>query len=279
VAAILGSLRDLTGAEPPQNVARSLQDWQQQHERIVFDRQVTLLQASSPEAARSAAEAVGPDALQDLGQGFLLVRQAEAAARYARERDLMVEEEDARRPSLGVSLTVDADGHARPLTKCVDPWDLGHLQRLTEGDLESGFRLTLEAVRRAHKRYGLDAQDQLAMWRDEAGTLPDAMVRLVQRGTGHFGQATLRRGAYLELPSAEALSALGERPELVGAYRPLSLRGPLLWVDEDRLTELREAMAELGLEVAERDGAGAPGGDALTPAATPKRRGRPPKAR
>lgn len=281
IDAMVQSLRQLTGAELPQNVLHSMQDWQRQHERVVLHRRVLLLQAADPAQALSAARDLGAEAIEPLGEGFLLVHDRPALLQHARRLGLILEDDSQPLPKGLSPVLLRSDGTVDLRGGCVDPRVMGWLQALADGDAATGWRLTEAAVRRCRSRLGLDAADQIQGWQTLAGTVPDPMVRLIKRGTGQSSPALLRRGCYLELPDAEALKSLGELPELAGAFGEPGIRGPLVWVDDERLAEIEAALQSLGLEVQAAVPPTSLGvAAAPAPAATaPKRRGRPPKAR
>lgn len=284
VTDMMDSLAELTGAELPQNVAHSLRDWQQLHERVVLRRGVVLLQAAEPEEARIMAAALGAGVLEPLGEGFLMLRDVAALRRRMESTSLLLEVERADQPPPARRMMMDADGRLRLPLRCPDPRLLGRVQALAEGDSATGWRLTEGVAQRNLRERGLDAAAQVDQWRDLiGGPLPEALVRRIQRGTGQGGQARLYRGSYLELPDDATLRALAALPQLAGRIRSLALRGPLLQVDEGSLPDLEAALDELGLKI--NDGpapegpaaSAGPAGAAVPPTA-PKRRGRPPKA-
>lgn len=281
IDAMILSLRQLTGAELPQNVLHSMQDWQRQHERVVLHRRVLLLQAADPAQALSAARDLGAKALEPLGEGFLLVHDRPALLRHAQRQGLILED-DSQPPPRGRSpVLLRPDGAVDLRGGCIDPRVIGGLQDLADGDAATGWRLTEAAVHRCQSQLGLDAAGQLQAWKALAGAVPDPMVRLIKRGTGHSSPARLRRGCYLELPDADALQALTELPELAGAFGDPGIRGPLVWVDEGRLAELEAALQALGLGLRSAEpptNLGVTAAPAPT-ATAPKRRGRPPKPR
>ena len=283
VTTMMTALRELTGAELPQNVSHSLLDWQRQHERVVLHRRVDLLQAADPRQALKAAQAVGDEVLQDLGEGFLLVRDGAAMLRYAEQQGLILERDSGPRTAGRSTVTLLLDGTVRPHEKCVDPWSLGQLQRLAEGDAATGWRLTEAAVRHCQTQQGLDAAAQIDLWATLAQAVPAAMIRLIKRSTGHSSPVRLHRGSYLELPDEESLQALSALPELAGSFGAVGVRGPLVWVDEGRLAELEAALETLGLgvkaaEAPTRVALSAAADSAAPEAAEPKRRGRPRKS-
>lgn len=226
---------------------------------------------------------MGDEVLQDLGEGFLLVRDGAAMLRYAEQQGLILERDSGPRTAGRSTVTLLLDGTVRPHEKCVDPWSLGRLQRLAEGDAATGWRLTEAAALRGQTLQDLDAAAQIDLWTTLAQPVPDALVRLIKRGTGHSSPVRLHRGSYLELPDEESLQALSALPELAGSFGAVGVRGPLVWVDEGRLAELEAALETLGLgvqaaEAPTRVALSAAADSAAPEAAEPKRRGRPRKS-
>jgi hypothetical protein len=250
-ADVAATLERLTGAALPQNVARSLDEWQAAHERIVVRRGVSLLQAADPAILQELAAAAGggPSALRVLGPTVALVR--DEAALGAALRTAGIAPVTGHDRSGRGSLRLEDDGRVAFRHRLPDIYALGRVQQLAEWDEELGaWRLTAAAARRARSALGMGAPAQVSAWRSLcAGAPPDWLETRVKAWCGHYGTAKLDETVLLELRDAEALAALRGLVGAAVALTPVTAGGPVVKLRSADLETVRRALEELGVKV------------------------------
>jgi hypothetical protein len=261
-AHVIAELRTLTEAEVPQNVLRSLEEWQESHEQIVVRRGVSLLHADDPELlAQLTTLPEAASAIRPLAPTFALAADGTALDALLEAADLIpVRRHD---PTARGTVRLAEDGRVELRHKFADLYTAGRLDMLAEHDPQGGgWRLTAEAARAAKRKRGWLAETQIEAWRvlcaDEG---PAWLERRIKRWLGSYGKARLRRAWVLELDKPEALAALQEGP--VGsqddvsaetltlplrAYKP---KGVPVLIDPDDLARLRTLLEAYGIELEE----------------------------
>ncbi len=249
---VLAWLAEASDAPLPQNVDRSIHEWQSLHERIVVRTDVRLLQAR--DAALLDRLATSLPSLERLAPTLALVPADSAGAA---ERALLALAETPRRlgarGAAPASLALDEAGGVTFRHKTPDFFTLGWLQRLAEPDGE-GWRVTAGAARRAQERLGLSAEDQLARWSALCGEAPAGLATRLKAWTGHYGAAERVAGVVLQLPSQAVLDDLRAHKDLRAALKPLKVKGPLVTIPAADYARIAERLRELGLDVPAEDG-------------------------
>lgn len=261
-ARILARLTELSAADPPQNVARSIQEWQRQHDRILFRSGLGLVQTMDAATMDRTLEAVGRQGPRDsLGLERIAPDLAVLPGTPDKAKRLAAALHEAGLPPRILpsqpprsTLNLLAEGRIQLLDRTPDLFTRGWLQRLGERDESSdAWRLTRASARRARDRLGLDGQAQAEVWaRLCQGPLPSELAVRLKAWTGHYGEASRIEGVLIELPSEEALAALAENKGLARAWRRLRPKGPLVVVDAANYDRFAEELRALGLELRER---------------------------
>lgn len=238
-------------AEPiPQNVVRTLEEWQEHHERIVVRVGAELLQAADAETLTELVDA-SEGALRSLSPQFALVADSGRARSLLSARDIWPVGPDAAAQLRGASL--DDDGYVGFRQLVPEIHLLGQVQRLAEWDEQVGsWRVTQRSVRRASSQLGIDAAAQIELWRRVLVDEPPAWLeQRLKAWSGFYGDAILHEVPILELPSDSALEALLDDPEWRERLQLLEHKGPLLRVSDEDIAELRERLADYGIEIVE----------------------------
>ncbi|MEO8083218.1 MAG: helicase-associated domain-containing protein [Ardenticatenales bacterium] len=253
-ASIVAALAEMSGAVVPQNVARSIEDWQRLHDQIVIHRRVSLVQAADPALMASLLAADDPGATPPLvaaAGSDTLARVADAAGAAERFGQLGVSPAGRHDPSAAGSIEVAEDGTVRPRHKVPGLFLLGRLQRLADWDPAAGvWRLTAAAAQRAQREHGLDALGQIEEWRAlSAGPPPGWLDRRLKAWCGHYPAAKLHRAALIEMPNPESLADLLADPRAASIARRFKPAGPLVEVDEGDIQAWIALLAEFGIEL------------------------------
>ena len=266
VEQVVAELRSLTEEELPQNVLRSLEEWQESHEQIVVRVDVGLLHAVEPE---HMAELTDQDAargvLRPLAPTFALVENPSRLDALLSAAEILPSR--GHDPQAKGTVRLEEDGTVALARGFADLYTIGPLDALAERDPTTGAcRLTADSARAAKEERGWDAEQQIALWRGLCvGEDPPWLARRIKSWLGSYGKARLRRAWVLELERPEALEALEEalgpargkdETESSGAalarpwraYEPESV--PVL-VDPDDLATLRALLREHGIEFEE----------------------------
>ena len=247
---LLAQLSELTHAEPPQNVRRSLEAWYAQYERIVVHRQVTILHVDSPallealmrdpELARHVHPIDATTAwFHPSAAGVIEARLMEHGHLAAKVKDIV----EARRESVRWQGDELESVRAAPGLGAI-----GTLARFAERVSEGHWRLTPERVQRA-AGLGIDA-NIIARWLEEltGASLPSRWRTRLRAWTGYFGQARVAHVRLLQFENATALDELRSLdPRLKRWLRPLPDAPGYATVADTHWDELQHILGELGI--------------------------------
>ncbi len=257
VSGIRAWLEQVTGAALPQNVSRSLDEWQAAFERIVIHPRVGWLEVVSPELADTllanptlAAAVVKratptglivrSDQVDALERGLLAAGELPARSRAAAQ---------ARRGSI----LLGEDGTIRFVHAVPSLHVLGALQPFCDQPAQAGerWRITPAAAARARSA-GIDAHAILAVLDEMAvGGVPEALAARIKAWSRHYGSASLLAVTLIQFRDQDALDELLHDSELARYLRPFKseARLGLAVVEPARIDHVRGLLAERGVEV------------------------------
>jgi hypothetical protein len=252
-------LEQVTGAALPQNVSRSLDEWQAAFERIVVHPRVGWLEVASPDLADAVlahptlAAAVikraSPtglivqiDRVDALERALLAAGELPArsrAADQARRGSILLSEDGTLRfthavPSLHVL------GALRPFCDPAAP-----------DQPAERWRISAAGVARARSA-GIDANAILATLDEMAvGGVPDALAARIKAWSRHYGSASLLAVTLIQFRDQAALDELLQDGELARYLRPFKpeARLGLAVVEPAHVKRARDLLAERGVEV------------------------------
>lgn len=253
---ILAFLADIADAELPQNVRRSLEEWDELHGRIVFRSGVTLCQTAGPEML--------DDLLSDGSLDGQLRRLSSTVAQVnkkdikklleALERREIQPSISGNRPeqSMG-ALTVDEEGRITFAHRVPSFYLEGRIRRLAEPDgSANGYRLTPESIGKA-VHLGLKVPQILAELEELQKAPPaPALVRRIKAWSGYYGKVGLSSPVLLlQFRDGDTLHELLDDPEIGAIVRPFvpSRCDTLAEVSQADLKKLLDLLAERGLEI------------------------------
>jgi hypothetical protein len=240
----------------PQNVRRSLDEWGAHHERIVFRKGVTLLQA--------ADQALLERLLEDRQTGQYLARPAvegEAAVALVKTGQqpklnlalhisgLLPTISGANTASADKSVVVEENGRVRPIHAVPSFHLRGRLERFAEL-ADEGWLVSQKSVRRAagSKPKTQAILDELG--RLNRGALPDSLAEQIKAWGGYYGNAKVGSYTLIEFRDQETLTELLAHPELRD-YLQLFPAGnrALTAVSPDHLPQVQAVLSRLGVEI------------------------------
>ena len=254
VPAIKAWLEEVTSAPLPQNVARSLNEWQAAFERITVRPQVAWLQAASAElldavlADPGSSQAIikrvnGTSALVHAG----MANQLEKALLRAGELPARVHDGASDRRN---NVTLSPSGQIHFARAVPSLYTCALLQTFAE-NCGDNWCITAKSVRRA-ARMGTDAAHILAELEQVAqGGVPPELAGHIKAWSGHFGEAKLRTVTLLQFRNHAVLEELLADRELaryLRAFEPKARLG-LAIVMPEHVEHVRQLLAERGVEV------------------------------
>jgi hypothetical protein len=283
---IMDFLRELAQpahADPaslPQNVERTLQEWQGLYERVTIHRRANLLQADSNDllshlkqdhSIRSHlvdARVIGTpgargDPLEDtalalispaLGETEELVRALEHAG-YPPLRTRSPKE------PIPPSLTIKTDGGPSPTGLQIQfqvalpsIYLFEQIAPFTRQDEQGRYYLTQSAVWEAVQG-GMSVQEILDRLRAlHCGPLPHAAEKQIRAWGHYYGDAAVQTVTLIQLQDSETLNELLAEPEVRALLRPFvpDPAQALALLDTDDLDRLHKVLARYGIDVHEQ---------------------------
>ncbi|MDQ1301091.1 MAG: hypothetical protein QG637_1012 [Chloroflexota bacterium] len=272
VAEIMQWLEQTTGAPLPQNVGRSLTEWQANFERIIFRPRVGWLQTETPELtdALLANPALRGAIIKRVGPTTLMLHadKVEAVERALLEAEELpvrtARPEDARK----ASITVAADGAIQFAHAVPSLYVFGHLFPFAdqtpalpepgrEGDADRGrggnWRITPESVRRAGAA-GLDAPAIIASLEALAlGGVPAELQIRIKAWSKFYGDAIVQTLTLVQFRDQDTLNELRTDPTLARYIRPFKpdAKLGLAVVKPGDVAALQALLAERGINLTE----------------------------
>lgn len=254
VAEIVSFLTEATGADLPQNVQRSLDEWAAHHERITFRSGATLLQAADEAALQTllADHDFGPHLARPLAPDVALVkpRHRQRLVDSLLQHGVLPAISDDQPSSADHSVVIDEHGDIRPVHAVPSLHLSGRLARFADRAEDGGWALTPASIRRAAG----DRQKVLDLIREldklQRGALPPSVVEMVKRYGAYYGDSAVETLTLLEFRDLQALDELLRDP----ALKKLLTRFPagdraLAVVDPKKLPEVEHRLAVLGVAV------------------------------
>jgi len=253
VPRIIEYLEKASGTPLPGNVRRSLEEWQTLHERIVFRRGVTLLQAADRETLDQLLE--DSKLAQTLGQRVAEnvtlppgdVSQVAKALRKRGWLPLVTQSTDRNAPN---SLQADEDGRLRFVLAAPSIYALGKVAPFTEM-VEGTHQITSKAVQKAltHRETTVDSILE-ALQSVHIGKLPHKLVIDIKAWGEYYGNAKMNTLTLIQFRDHDALRELLTDPDLSSFLTPFEA-GPraLAIVDREHIEDVQRLLAERGVRI------------------------------
>ncbi len=252
---VTAALERESGAELPQNVAYTLQEWGRAQDRVLLFDDLVLLQSDAALLDRLATH-----------DPTLLARRLTPTSALVRpEAQLRVEAALFDLETLPVVYAAPpppGDQHAAPtsylevapdglirfrpgaprlyLKRALDPFtvEVGADLRVTTAQVQQAVQHELPVER---------IIALLAGW--SGGMLPSELEQAIKVWGGFFGSARVERPLLLRLNDARTLAALQEDPEIGALLWPYQPEGVLAQINPDDLPQLRTLCAERGIDL------------------------------
>lgn len=253
-ARIAAYLEQAVGAPLPQNVKRTLEEWDALSRRIVIHRNIALLQADAPETLDALLGE--PGLAKALGRRAAPVVALPAApAQVARE----VLQEAGWLPNFtpgtdagdaAASLSADEEGRIELAARAPNIYAYGAVAAFVEWEDARHARITPGSVRAAVEA-GVAVPDVLERLKSvQRGELPPGLVRRIKAWGKYYGDARGGAISLIEFRDDAARTELLADPELRPYLTRFNAGGrPLAAVRAGDFERVRALLAERGVEV------------------------------
>ena len=245
-----------TGIDLPANVARTLDEWQAQHERIHIYPRVAVAHGSPAVIDSLAADPQTASALTARPLAELaLIKNKPAISNiikslHARDILPLVTSRPAVEPG---SITISESGEIRFTRRAPSLYLHGHLAPFAD-PVGEGYHITAASVARAATA-GLSAPEIIdRLQAAHSGPFPELLARRIRAWARHYGRAALEQVVLFQVRDAETLAELLDDPEvgpLLKPFTPPDLRA-LARIRPADLEKLRLLLAERGIELNDR---------------------------
>lgn len=251
VETMLTYLEEATETPVPQNIRRSLEEWREQHERIVLRRKVSLFQVNSTESLdRMLADSVLQRYLHRLGdrEAWLHPKDAGRVEERLMELEMLVAHSRGAQEDLPDSLRWREDT-LEPRAELPSLYVSGTLRRIAEPH-DGRWHLTAESLQMA-TTLGLDPLDVIALLEEMTGAaLPEVWEKRLQAWGKHYGTGQTAQVRLLRMMRPDALEELRRAdPRLHRLLRPLPGTENLAVIADANWDEVSDLLASWGVEV------------------------------
>lgn len=251
---IIRLLKDITGAELPQNILRSLMEWAAHHERITFRPGVTLLQAANAEVLQGLFDnkQIHSHLVRTLTPEIALVdaRHTSKLTHALLAQTMLPAVSDDQPASADHSVTIDEQGVIRPIHDVPSLHLSGRLARFAEKTEDGSWRMTPETIRRAasNRQKVLDLIQELGKL--QRGALPPIILDEIKRWGAYYGDAATETVTLIEFRDRVSLDELLKDRFLKRWLTPFRASDrALALVDATKLPDVERRLAELGVQV------------------------------
>lgn len=258
-ARIIDTLNQLSDTPLPQNVVRTLEEWQEIHERIKIHRRSDMLQAHdgalldrlmqdpriSSRFANRVDDAVAIIASRH-GETEELIRNLQALG-YPPARTKSADEK------AHPSFTIDAEGQLQFSIPLPSIYIYEQIAPFTSQDEKGRYFLTRTAVEEAAAN-GLTVDEILSrLQAHHTGPLSRQIILKVRAWGKYYGDVSLQTITLIQVKDKETLQELMNEPEFEGLLHPFAPaeKKALAVVATEDLDALYEVLAERNIEVEE----------------------------
>lgn len=247
-------LIEVSGNPIPQNVERSLDEWQAAFDRITIRRHVAVVQAASPELidALLTVGSIQSAILQRLSGTLVMVnaKKVDAVERALLAIDELPTRSGRAEDALRGSIAVGDDGVIHFAHGMPSLYVRGRLHAFAD-ETDGVWRITAASVRRAQEA-GMDAQAILADLRElVAAQVPPALETPIKAWSRHYGDAVVQSVTLIEFQDQATLDELLADPELKRYLKPFKPRASLglALVDPENVDAVTGLLSERGVAV------------------------------
>ncbi len=254
-ARLIAYLEDATHAPLPQNVKRSLEDWQALHERITIRRRVSLLQAEEAAALDElfANQSLAPKLGRRIGADIALASEKPEAVRGAlRDAGWLAVFTRRGQTNAPASVAADENGNVTFVQRTPSIYAYEGIEPFAERIDARHARITPASVAAATQKH-LAVPEMIARLKQvHRGKIPDSLVMRLKAWGKYYGGAKLGTLTLIEFRDEPARAELLDDPELKPCLEPFDAgKRPLALVRADSLERVKALLAERGVEIRE----------------------------
>jgi hypothetical protein len=252
---ILVYLSEITGLPVPDNIARTLREWQSLHERVTIYPRVSLLHVAEPEDLEKLSEDPTlkvflkerpvPDLVILVGRATI----SKLVNALVKQAWLPILLQAGKKITPGV-VEIYPDGQLRFTVPTPDFYLHGHLRRFADSDGQGGYRLSMASIQRA-VRNGIQAPEILSeIQKVIIGEIPTVLAQRILAWSGHYGEASLEEVILFQVQNEGILKELFDDPELGRLLHPLEQQSVnyTARVHPKDLPRLRQLLEERGIK-------------------------------
>ena len=254
-ARLIAYLEDATHTPLPQNVKRSVEEWQALHERITIRRGVSLLQAEDSGtldeliANTTLAPKLGRRVSADVALASDSASSMNAALRDAGWLAVLTRRGQTDAPA---SVATDEDGNVTLVHRTPSIYAYAGIELFAERIDTRHARITSASVAGACKQ-NISVPTMIARLRQvQRGEIPAKLITRLKAWGKYFGGAKLGRLTLIEFRDEQARSELLDDPELKPYLERFDAGNrPLVRVHAELLERVKELLKERGVDIRE----------------------------
>jgi hypothetical protein len=252
---IIDYLQNSSDEPLPQNVTRTLREWESLHRRIVIHRRTSLAQTVNAEMMDRLLDdkTLAAHISRRLTPTAALLKPSKDAVDRL-ERSLEVKNLPPARTlhphrSRGARLTLTDDGQVVFAHRVPSIFLFETLGHFVEKAADGTWWMTPESVQRAVNR-GLSVDEILKALTDlHRGPVPSRAVKRIKAWGNFYGHARLETLTLIQFRDPAAMHELMAAPELSSYLQPFLPDQGLARVDAGHLDRVRRLLAERGVEI------------------------------
>jgi hypothetical protein len=251
--AIRAQLVELCGGALPQNVDRTLSEWAQHQERIVFRSGVDILQTADPALLEKLA-ALAPVSAQmerTLTPSLALLNggSVDKTVTALKEAGQLPIVSDALPAAADKSILLDEKGGIQPVHPLPSLYLEGRLAKIAEPSKKGQWKLSQASVNRAggSRSKISDLLAELAAL--SQSPLAEPLVEQIKAWGSYYGSAGIAQVTLIEFQSRAVLDELLKMAELGKRLRAFDDKQPLAIVAEKDVAQVKKTLDRLGLSI------------------------------
>jgi len=245
-------LVEQTGADLPGNVARTLDEWQTQHQRIVIHRSLSLAHGDAnllDAAQKESAAFVRSRPLPEVA----LLTDAQAIVEIEKKlRAKNILPIVTRQPAISAN-SVEANdvGEIHFLTRRPNFYLHGHLAAFADYVSDEQYRITSASAQRAARAGLATAEIIKRLELVHRGPVPQKLINRIRAWAKHYGDAALEEVSLLQVRDEATLKELLNDPEIAVVLKPFApaINKALARVRREDVEKLRVLLAERGIDL------------------------------
>ncbi len=250
---IRAHLRELCGGALPQNVDRTLAEWAQHQERIVFRSGVDIFQTADPALLEKLA-ALAPVSAQierRLTPSLALLNgsRVDKAVTALKEAGSLPIVSDALPAAADKSILLDEKGAIQPIHPLPSLYLEGRLAKIAEPSKKGQWKLSQASVGRAggSRAKISDLLAELAAL--SQSPLADPLVEQIKAWGSYYGNAGIAQVTLIEFQSRAVLDELLKVADLTKRLRAFDDKQPLAIVADKEVAAVKKTLERLGVPV------------------------------